>query len=134
MTVKSIAVTLGLLALVGTSGYYYVNGNYSDGSRTGTVVKISRKGNLGFKTWEGQLSIGGVSREGPNAGTNLWDFSIDRLMDDHEEEVLVGKLKSAMDEGYPVVIDYDQKRVQLDVRGDTDYFVTDIRRVGKKRP
>ena len=131
---KYIAIATVIVGLTAAGTCAVGNMDYSNGSRTGTVVKISRKGFKGFKTWEGQLALGGATRQGPSAGTNLWDFSIDSLMDDAKEEELVGKLKGAMDEGTPVVVDYDEKYFQFDVRGDTKYFVTDMRPQGKKKP
>lgn len=108
------------------------NMDYSTGSRRGTVVKLSERG-FGLKSWEGQLALEGIARQGPSLGTNLWDFTIDRLLPDRNEEELVQKLKRAMEEGTPVIVDYQEKYWQFDFRGDTKYLVRDIRPVGQKK-
>ncbi len=48
---------------------------YSEGVRSGTVTKFSCKG-LAFKSWEGELLMGGV-RSSANGGveSNVWAFN-----------------------------------------------------------
>jgi hypothetical protein len=44
-------------------------GEYSQGSRVGIITKFSEKGFL-FKTWEGQLNLGGITTSTDNNGNN----------------------------------------------------------------
>jgi hypothetical protein len=54
------------LAFIGLAGLFLFSGcshNYSDGYRVGYVRKFSRKG-LIWKSWEGELLLGGVVSTG----------------------------------------------------------------------
>ncbi|MEI6866437.1 hypothetical protein [Flavicella sp.] len=68
-----IGVLVAVIALYFTLIYYLT---YSEGYRSGQLVKVSYKG-LVFKTWEGQLSQG-VSE------SQVFNFSIE----DDEERVI----------------------------------------------
>lgn len=102
------------------------NANYSEGYRAGTIVKISRKGTM-FKTWEGQLHIGGLS--GGNDGdlaSGLWDFSIEK-----GDTAVQNALLKAQDYGYRVKLHYAQKYFTFFWRGETEYFVDEVKEVRK---
>jgi len=50
--------------------------SYSTGTRTGVVIKLSEKGYL-FKTYEGELNLGGVTQgDGTLMPTRVWAFSV----------------------------------------------------------
>src|SRR4051812_41759549 len=50
--------------------------SYSTGTRTGVVIKLSQKGYI-FKTYEGELNLGGVTQgDGTLMPTRLWAFSV----------------------------------------------------------
>lgn len=59
--------------------YVFICGiSYSTGARTGVVIKISQKGYI-FKTYEGELNLGGISEgDGTIMPTKIWKFSVDR--------------------------------------------------------
>lgn len=59
--------------------YVYICGiTYSSGTRTGIVIKTSQKGYV-FKTYEGELNLGGVSEgDGTIMPNRLWAFSIQK--------------------------------------------------------
>lgn len=59
--------------------YVFICGlTYSSGTRTGVVIKVSQKGFV-FKTYEGELNLGGFSQgEGTIIARNIWTFSIPR--------------------------------------------------------
>ena len=59
--------------------YVFICGlTYSSGTRTGVVIKVSKKGYV-FKTYEGELNLGGFSQgEGTIMVRNIWNFSIPR--------------------------------------------------------
>ena len=52
--------------------------HYSSGARTGVVIKGSQRGFL-FKTYEGELNLGGISEgDGTIMPNRIWKFSIQR--------------------------------------------------------
>ena len=72
-TVKIIFI--GIVIVVLAIGSYFLFGNYSDGNRAGTIAKLSNRGVV-FKTYEGQLNVGGISVDGNGHTSALWDFSV----------------------------------------------------------
>ncbi|MDP5169461.1 MAG: 6-phosphogluconate dehydrogenase [Bacteroidia bacterium] len=103
-----------LAAIVALAGFLLFArfAHYSDGVRSGTVVKFSEKGIL-FKTWEGQLQFGEAS--------NLWDFSVYPGQDDVQQKIL-----DAVKNGQKVQLKYDESFVSISVWGDTKYFVSEV--------
>ncbi len=65
-----LILAVGLLAATGY--YFYRNYNVSEGSRTGTLVKVARQG-IVFKTYEGQLHLTGSMMMSKQS---VWDFSV----------------------------------------------------------
>jgi hypothetical protein len=57
--------------------YVFICGmSYSKGTRTGIVIKLSQKGYL-FKTYEGELNLGGISEgDGTIMPNHIWKFSV----------------------------------------------------------
>ena len=90
---------------------YYVP--YSEGVRSGELVKISSKGVL-IKTWEGEISQG-VS------DAQRFMFSVE----DHEKEV-VQKLKEY--QGQHVTLNYQERYRTFFWLGDTKYFITGVKK------
>lgn len=110
-----------LVALLvgGLVGWFLYSANYSEGSRSGRLIKISKKGVL-FKTWEGQLDVGGISGGGPTGEiTSLWEFTVPG----DAAEVLEKLDRNA---GRKVKIYYEEKYFQFFWRGDTKYFATRV--------
>ena len=71
---------LSFLAIVLIAmAYVFICGiSYSTGTRTGVVIKLSQKGYV-FKTYEGELNLGGISEgDGTIMPNRLWKFSVDR--------------------------------------------------------
>jgi hypothetical protein len=103
---------IGLVAaLVFALGYYfYRTYTVSDGSRTGTLFKISRKG-VAFKTYEGQLHLAGSMLINQQS---TWDFS-----------VINGEVYQQLQqfEGKMVTLHYREKVDAFPWQGDTDYLV-----------
>ena len=67
-----------LLILAGVGSYLVFNFNYSDGNRAGTLIKFSKKGYV-FKTFEGEINLGGVNpMPGNTIANNMWVFSVKR--------------------------------------------------------
>ncbi|MFK7048778.1 6-phosphogluconate dehydrogenase [Flavobacterium columnare] len=88
---------------------YYAS--YSEGTRTGELIKFSRKGYI-FKTWEGELSQG-------LSGNKIFSFSI---LDN--EDNTIQNLKNL--EGRYVKITYIERYKTFPWWGDTTYFVTNV--------
>ncbi len=88
--------------------------NYSDGTRAGVVTKLSHKG-LIFKSWEGELQMGGLAVGGV---PNTFRFNAD--------EAAVEKLQAAMVSGQRVELAYHQYALSPPSI-DSDYVVTDVK-------
>ncbi len=75
---KRLTVFLCLI-IIALVAYVYICGmSYSNGTRTGVVIKVSQKGYV-FKTYEGELNLGGISEgDGTLMPTKVWKFSIQK--------------------------------------------------------
>lgn len=98
--------------------YYFICGmTYSDGSRSGVLFKVSRKGVI-FKTYEGELNIGGVNQgEGTIMPLTIFKFSTTK-------KVIYDSLEAY--QGRRVVVKYRQVIKNFFWQGDTDYFVDHV--------
>ncbi len=110
---KKILFIFIAVVVLGIGAYftfiYYVP--YSEGYRSGELIKFSRKGVL-VKTWEGEISHG-------LGGTNVFSFSVE----DKERE-LIGKLKEF--QGRYIKMSYKERYAAFFWLGDTKYFVTEV--------
>lgn len=84
---------------------------YSEGVRSGELIKISHKGVL-VKTWEGEISQG-------ISGAQIFAFSVL----DKDKEV-IEKLKEF--QGQYVKVDYTERYATFFWLGDTKYFITNV--------
>lgn len=98
--------------------YYFICGiTYSDGSRSGILFKVARKGYV-FKTYEGELNIGGVNQgEGTIMPMTIFKFSTTKKQIYDSLEAYQGKR---------VVLKYRQVIKNFFWQGDTDYFVDHV--------
>lgn len=117
-----IGFVIIILLAIGVASYFAF-GSYSEGYRAGNVMKISKKGVM-FKTWEGELNVGGFSDGGGDGdmATTVWSFSVD-------DDEVVKEIEQAVDKGSKVKLHYVEKYFQLDFFGDTKYFVTQVEQV-----
>lgn len=106
-----VSVIVLCTVLYFTAVYYLT---YSEGYRSGQLVKVSYKGLL-FKTWEGQLS------QGVSDG-QVFLFSIE----DNEERVI--KLLQDF-QGHTVRLKFKERYTTFFWWGDTKYFVVDVEKV-----
>ncbi len=89
---------------------------YSNGERAGYVQKISRKGWV-CKTWEGELAINNI----PGAVPQIFFFSV-------PDDSVARQIENAA--GQRVALSYEQhKGVPSKCFGETEYFVTGVRRI-----
>ncbi|MEZ4885660.1 MAG: hypothetical protein R3E32_13085 [Chitinophagales bacterium] len=122
--VKSFFKKLGwvflLILLLGSATFVGVsNMTYSEGTRAGYLIKISKKGFI-FKTYEGQLNLGGVGSAGDVTaivGNDIWEFSVN-------DDAVYKKLQEF--EGKRVSLNYKEKMNAFSWQGDTNYFITDV--------
>lgn len=109
---KILALILLVIALVMILYYaviYYVP--YSEGVRSGELIKISNKGVL-FKTWEGEISQG-------ISGAQIFKFSIE-----DNKETVVSSLQKL--QGRYVKVTYIERFGTFFWLGDTNYFITQV--------
>ncbi len=100
-----------------------LNYSFSSGERVGYVQKFSKKGWL-CKTWEGEMAMSTV----PGSMPQIFAFSV-------RDDALAERLQELMrtEEGR-VSVTYDQhKGVPTNCFGETEYFVKDVRAVGRPR-
>ncbi len=122
---KVIGFLILLLVVIVGVGGYFAFGNYSEGFRAGTVIKLSHKGVL-FKTYEGQLNLGMVLNEGANGASqtevsNQWEFSVPQ-----KDTATLRALEAAMLSGHRAKLHYQEKFMRLPWRGETSYWVTSV--------
>ena len=117
-------ITILVLALIG--GSVAVFGTFSSGSRVGYVIKFSKKG-LVFKTYEGQLNVGGFTPNNEGDLSNIWEFSTYR-----SDDAIRSAIEEAMESGDKVRLHYKEKLFQFDWRGDTKYFIYQVDQIDEE--
>ncbi|TDQ29453.1 6-phosphogluconate dehydrogenase [Zeaxanthinibacter enoshimensis] len=103
-----LIVVFALMAAIYAFVYFVP---YSEGVRSGELIKISRKGVIA-KTWEGQISQG-------ISGAQIFSFSVL----DKDQEV-IEKLKEY--QGEYVKLQYTERYATFFWLGDTKYFITAV--------
>lgn len=108
---KKFLIMLILALIVFSAGYYfYRTYTISEGTRTGILYKISKKGSI-FKTYEGQLQLAGstiVSK------ASTWEFSVKNAETYQSLQVYEGK---------NVRLHYKELVHAFPWQGDTNYLV-----------
>ena len=110
-------IILIIALLAGVLVYWFYYNVYSEGERKGTLIKITKKGNV-FKTFEGEMWLS--CRQMLNA--EKFNFSV-------HDRVLADSLQNLQDEC--VQLSYKQYRNTLPWRGDSEYVIVGFERVGK---
>jgi hypothetical protein len=114
---KRLLIILSISAIILFGIYYFWRTyTFSEGTRTGTLVKISKKGYL-FKTFEGQLQLGGVEIVNKQS---IFEFSV------ANEETYK---KAQLNEGKYVRLSYKELNDSFFWQGDTDYMVYDVEEI-----
>lgn len=109
---KILTLIIGVILLIASLYYafiYYVP--YSEGVRSGELIKISYKGVL-IKTWEGEISQG-------ISGAQIFSFSVE----DQKKKVIADLQKF---QGRYVKVTYKERYDALLWLGDTKYFITKV--------
>ncbi len=104
-----ISVVLALMAIYYAFIYFVP---YSEGVRSGELIKVSHKGVV-IKTWEGEISQG-------ISGAQIFSFSV---LD--KDAKVIQKLKEY--QGQYVKVSYKERYATFFWLGDTKYFVTDVK-------
>ncbi len=119
---KKIAIRISVVGILILAGYLFFisTANFSTGYRAGVPIKVSHKGVL-FKTWEGQLNVGGLTNSGQGAIPTTWEFSVPK-----DAEEVRTSIEQAITEGKRVKLYYHEKYVKFFWRGDTKYFVYQV--------
>lgn len=105
--------------IIGAAGG--MNIEYSSGSRTGVVQKLSKKG-LIWKTWEGEVNMGYLTSTGgekPQLVPEIFEFST-------VSESVVKDLERAEKLGGKVTVKYKQYLFRGFNKGKTSYDVTEV--------
>ncbi len=121
---KALCAAFGLAVLGGTGLYVKdMAYDYSDGTRTGTVFKLSHKGVL-CKTWEGQMNMDGFGAVDGQRGqvTSAFDFTV-------MNKDLLPKFEEAERTHERVEITYRQVKWKLSCLQESDYVATDVKKV-----
>jgi hypothetical protein len=115
---KRFAVITALVLIVVWFIYYFICGmTYSEGTRSGILTKMSKKGFV-FKTYEGELIIGGLNQgDGAVMPATTFKFSV-------TEKPVYDLLEAA--QGKKVVVHYKQVIKNFFWQGDTDYFIHQV--------
>lgn len=103
-----------LLIAIGLIYWFFFN-VYSNGERKGTLIKITKKGNV-FKTYEGEMWLS--CRQVINAERFYFSITNTNLAD---------SLMELQDEC--IQLTYQQHRRTLPWRGDSEYIVTGFKRI-----
>jgi hypothetical protein len=112
---------LGVIILAVVITFLIFNYTYSEGNRAGVLVKFTKKGYV-FKTYEGELNLGGVGNIPNTAQMNQsWDFSV-------KEQSIADTLMHL--EGKKVSLHYRQIVKNMVWQGETDYFVDGVQVIG----
>ena len=106
-----------LLAYVLFSMFVYFM-SYSDGWRSGTLTKFSRKGYI-FKTWEGEIYQRGAEDASLNIMNKAWNFSVES-----KQDIVIKELETYIGEEFR--LHYYKRYGHLFWLGDTDYFVDSV--------
>lgn len=125
-TFRLVLLAAGTLLVVAL--LYALFGNYSTGSRGGTVAKFSRRGTL-IKTFEGQLNVGAFSDREGSFAPEIWDFSVHGGQTDVQRA-----LEEALLEGHRVKLYYHENFFRYFWQGETKYFVHKVERTARPAP
>ena len=116
---KKLFKWLGLILILGFLGFLWISSwTYSDGTRAGQLIKVTKKGVV-FKTYEGQLNLGGLAGDTSNDGLqgNIWDFSV-------LDKSVYSDLQQF--EGRRVKLSYKERYKTMPWLGKTNYIVTGV--------
>ena len=111
---KFLGITVGIVLVAALAYFTFLyNAIYSEGVRTGELIKFSNKGVV-FKTYEGELSQG-------ISGAQIFSFSV---LDNQEQ--VIADLKEL--EGHYVKLTYVERYRTFQWWVDSRYFITEVKK------
>lgn len=111
---KFLVIVFGIALLSGVVYFTFLyNATYSEGVRSGELIKFSSKGMV-FKTYEGELSQG-------ISGAQIFSFSV---LD--SDEKVISDLKDL--EGHYVKLTYIERYKTFPWWGDSKYFIKNVKK------
>ncbi len=113
-----IVIAIVIILILVFSFFYW--GTYSEGFRSGIVMKISTRGVV-FKTTEGQLNMQVIGHSDMGTSSQIWEFSVENNKAD-----IIEALRQASLTGERVEIAYIQRYKKFFWRGETEYFVQNV--------
>ena len=93
--------------------YFYRTYTLSEGTRSGMLFKISKKGKV-FKTYEGQIQLAGAAMMNKQS---IWEFSV-------VDAAVYGEMQTM--EGKNVRLHYKEVVHAFPWQGETNYLVYDV--------
>lgn len=109
---KVLAIIIIILLVLFAGWYAFVYyATYSQGTRSGELIKFSNKGVI-VKTWEGEISQG-------ISGAQIFSFSVE-----DKEKDIIKKLEKF--QGSYVKLKYKERFAKISWLGDTKYFIIDV--------
>lgn len=109
---KILAIIIIVIVALFAGWYAFIYyASYSEGTRSGELIKFSHKGVL-VKTWEGEISQG-------ISGAQIFTFSVEGNKED-----IIKKLERF--QGRYVKLKYKERFAQISWLGDTKYFIIDV--------
>ena len=113
-----MSIPFSILIALGVAFHISIPYVYSDGVRTGTLIKITKKGYI-YKTYEGTLNLGGMVSNGEGGVVaNTWKFSIPNKELYSELSDNEGKIVSLAYKEYILVPMYE---------GQTNYLIENVK-------
>lgn len=113
---KLLWLSLVVFLLFSATYYLYRTYTVSEGTRSGMLFKISKKGKL-FKTFEGEIHLGGSAIMNKES---IWKFSA-------ANATVYGQLQQF--EGKNVKVHYEEKVDAFPWQGETNYLVYSIEEI-----
>ncbi len=113
---KTLWILFITFLLCGVTYYFYRTYTLSEGTRTGMLFKISRKGKI-FKTYEGQIQLAGATMMSKQS---IWEFSVTNPNTYNDLQNLEGK---------NVRLHYREVVDAFPWQGETNYLVYDVNEV-----
>lgn len=105
-----VIISVILSSIVGT---YVMASCYSEGERSGNIIKFSHKGYI-FKTWEGELVQRNFSTQ-----ADTWYFSVNN-------PAVAQQINTAVAQGNRVSLHYCEKVYTFFWQGETKYFIDKV--------
>lgn len=107
--------------------------DYIHGSRVGFIFKFGQRG-LFWKTYQGEVNMGGIQSSAGSAIANVWFFSLDNQKRRGENiDALVDKINGYLGAGQAVKITYYAPFFSWPWRSSCRYLVQDVEPISGKQ-